>query len=260
MKRLLLALALFVLAAPAMAQNSPCFWSGQLVKCFPTTGIYLDNSRTLRLGTNDTTHYVELKAANGVGTSYTLTYPTAQGGSGQVLSNNGSGAYSWVTPVLTSRSISTTAPITGGGDLSADRTIAISAASTSSAGSVTQEYNQTTSAALAGGTTTPTINGRISYVGVNVCVKYEAMGSSVTKSGAGAFTLPNTYIPSTARPGADMGFVGLYNFNGTRGTYLITISSAGVTSFYKDLLGTDFANTNTFQLSLDISLCYQTST
>lgn len=38
--------------------------------------------------------------------------------------------------VPTSRTISTTAPVTGGGDLSADRTIAVSAASTSAKGVV----------------------------------------------------------------------------------------------------------------------------
>lgn len=86
---------LALIANIAQAQNSPCYWSGQLVKCFPTTGIYLDTGRSLRLG-DATTNYVELKAANAV-TTYSLTWPPAQGSSGQTISNNGSGILSWAT-------------------------------------------------------------------------------------------------------------------------------------------------------------------
>ncbi len=77
------------------AQNSPCYWSGQLVKCFPTTGIFLDKQRALRLG-DATTNYVEIKAGSPV-TTYSLTMPTAQGAASTFLQNNGSGVLSWVT-------------------------------------------------------------------------------------------------------------------------------------------------------------------
>lgn len=70
-------LALSLLSVTAQAQQSPCYWMGQLVKCFPTTGIYLNNSRTLRLGTNNQTNYVELKAPTGMGGNAVLTMPNA---------------------------------------------------------------------------------------------------------------------------------------------------------------------------------------
>ncbi|MGZ3804510.1 MAG: beta strand repeat-containing protein, partial [Pseudobdellovibrionaceae bacterium] len=44
---------------------------------------------------------VTLQAA-GITTNYSLTFPAAQGSSGQTLSNNGSGALSWVTPLSSS--------------------------------------------------------------------------------------------------------------------------------------------------------------
>lgn len=75
------------------------------------------------------TNYVGLKAADNLAASTTYTLPTADGTSGQVLSTNGSGTLSWSTAtggVPTSRLISTTAPLSGGGDLSADRTLSIS--------------------------------------------------------------------------------------------------------------------------------------
>ena len=75
------------------------------------------------------TNYVGLKAADNLAASTTYTLPTSDGTSGQVLSTNGSGALSWSTAsggVPTSRLISTTAPLSGGGDLSADRTLSIS--------------------------------------------------------------------------------------------------------------------------------------
>jgi hypothetical protein len=56
-------------------------------------------SGTLGLYTNATT------------TSYNLTFPAAQGGSGQVLSNNGSGVLSWATPLL---GVENSAPLTEG--------------------------------------------------------------------------------------------------------------------------------------------------
>lgn len=75
------------------------------------------------------TNFVGLKAADNLAASTTYTLPTADGTSGQVLQTNGSGTLSWSTAtggVPTSRLISTTAPLSGGGDLSADRTLSIS--------------------------------------------------------------------------------------------------------------------------------------
>lgn len=84
---------LMCLSKSAFAQNSPCYWSGTVVKCFPTTGIFLNGQRSLRLG-DSTTNYVELKASSSV-TTHTLTLPIAQGAANSFLSNNGSGVLSW---------------------------------------------------------------------------------------------------------------------------------------------------------------------
>lgn len=103
MKKLLLLFATVwpaCLPQIALSQNSPCYWSGQLVKCFPTTGIYLDKQRSVRYGDSGTTNYVELKAPSSV-TTYSMTWPSAQGGSSTYLKNNGSGVLSWGTGVAT---------------------------------------------------------------------------------------------------------------------------------------------------------------
>lgn len=54
-------------------------------------------ANSLRLADTDSTHYVGLKSPSTVSTSYTLTLPTADGTSGQVISTNGSGALSFVS-------------------------------------------------------------------------------------------------------------------------------------------------------------------
>jgi hypothetical protein len=52
-------------------------------------------ANSLRLADIDSSHYVGLKSPSTVSTSYTLTLPTADGTSGQVLSTNGSGTLSF---------------------------------------------------------------------------------------------------------------------------------------------------------------------
>lgn len=63
---------------------------------------------------------------------------TIQGTASDVTVTNGANTITIATTgkVATTRAINTTAPLTGGGDLSADRTLAISAATTSAAGSM----------------------------------------------------------------------------------------------------------------------------
>jgi hypothetical protein len=83
----------------ASAQGNPCYpAANQLVKCFPTNGIYLDIQRGLRLG-DATTNYVELKAPAAV-TTYSLVFPAAQGGSNTLFKNN-AGTLSWSKADLT---------------------------------------------------------------------------------------------------------------------------------------------------------------
>lgn len=98
-KILLLLLALSGVAEAAGPQ--PCYFSGQFVKCFPPGGLWLPSLQTLRLGTDDTTHYVELIAPAGVGTSYTITVPGAVGALGSVLTTTAAGVTSWAYPSST---------------------------------------------------------------------------------------------------------------------------------------------------------------
>ncbi len=76
---LLALLAVFSSEALAQSVNSPCFWSGQLVKCFPTTGIYLDGNRSVRFGesTVNGANYVEVKAPASLGSNGVMTLPAA---------------------------------------------------------------------------------------------------------------------------------------------------------------------------------------
>lgn len=71
-------------------------WSG------PDIAINADTvgsvARALVFYDNADTNSVSIKAPNTGITSYVLTLPTAQGGAGTVLQNNGSGGLSWATP------------------------------------------------------------------------------------------------------------------------------------------------------------------
>lgn len=80
MKRLLILFALlFAMPASSQSVNSPCYWSGQLVKCFPTTGILLDGNRSIRYGetTANGANYVEVKAPASLGADFVMTLPAA---------------------------------------------------------------------------------------------------------------------------------------------------------------------------------------
>jgi hypothetical protein len=77
----LLSLLFLALAGQASAQQtaSPCYWQGQLVKCFPTTGIYLDAGRSVRYGEAavNGVNYVEVKAPAALGSNPVMTLPEA---------------------------------------------------------------------------------------------------------------------------------------------------------------------------------------
>jgi hypothetical protein len=65
-----------------------------------TGALNIDNEQELRLSEADVNgaNYVALKAPATVATNYTLTLPDTAGTNGQVLSTNGSGVLSWITP------------------------------------------------------------------------------------------------------------------------------------------------------------------
>ena len=94
--------------------------SGTEQLVFDANGITLRTQNEIRFGDNDSSHYIGLKAASTIGSSFTLTLPTADGSNGQFLTTNGSGVLSftsstgWVTVGSTSISLGGTATTIAG--------------------------------------------------------------------------------------------------------------------------------------------------
>jgi hypothetical protein len=63
-----------------------------------TTAFTLNATAELRLADTDSSHYVGFKAPSTVTTNKIWTLPAADGTSGQVLTTNGSGTFSFSTP------------------------------------------------------------------------------------------------------------------------------------------------------------------
>ena len=63
-----------------------------------TTALTLNATAELRLADTDSTHYVGFKAPGTVSTNKIWTLPAADGATGQVLTTNGSGVFSFSTP------------------------------------------------------------------------------------------------------------------------------------------------------------------
>lgn len=89
-----IAFLLLISSYVAAAAESPCYFAGNFVKCFPITGVWLDSQRSLRLGDAGTANYVEIKAPAAV-TTYSVIYPPSQGAANTRLRNNGSGTLVW---------------------------------------------------------------------------------------------------------------------------------------------------------------------
>tara|TARA_R100000773_G_scaffold3113_2_gene3776 strand:- start:2666 stop:3688 length:1023 start_codon:yes stop_codon:yes gene_type:complete len=64
---------------------------------FDANGITLRAQNEIRYGDNDSSHYIGLKGASTISSSFTLTLPTADGSSGQFLKTDGSGNLSFAT-------------------------------------------------------------------------------------------------------------------------------------------------------------------
>nr|BAR30983.1 phage tail fiber protein [uncultured Mediterranean phage uvMED] len=71
--------------------------SGTEQLVFDANGITLRTQNEIRFGDNDSSHYIGLKAASTIGSSFTLTLPTADGSNGQFLTTNGSGVLSFTS-------------------------------------------------------------------------------------------------------------------------------------------------------------------
>lgn len=77
----LIALLFLLDSSLALGQgtNSPCYWAGTLAKCWPLTGIYLDDNRSLRLGEDSAngSNYVELISPASLSGNGVMTLPAA---------------------------------------------------------------------------------------------------------------------------------------------------------------------------------------
>ena len=89
---------------------------------FDANGLTLQAGNNLRFADSDSTNYVALKAPGTVGEDYTLTLPTATGGSGQFLKTDGSGQLSFA-------SVTSTQALTVNGNLTVTGTVSGSGAS-----------------------------------------------------------------------------------------------------------------------------------
>ncbi len=137
------------------------------------------------------------------------------------------------TLLANSRNINTTAPITGGGDLSADRTIAISAASTT-AGTVSYEAATSFTATLTG------VSGSVTQT-----FYYSRVGNSVVlTNGDNDFTGTSTTtacsitgIPAAITPTRNQYTVGRVSDAGVNLMRIVSITTGSTLVLYSDLSG-----------------------
>lgn len=88
------------------AAESPCYFAGSVAKCFPSSGIYLHNQRALRLGTDNQTNYVELRAPVGMSTNKSFTLPSTYGSLSQVLAAiDTAGGLGWSDPGVSAAAV-----------------------------------------------------------------------------------------------------------------------------------------------------------
>ncbi|WP_413558359.1 beta strand repeat-containing protein [Bdellovibrio sp. HCB209] len=107
------------------------------------------SSQTVRVFNLSNTNKVTIQAPGSLSTDYTLSLPTGAGSAGQVLTTDGSGILSWISPnAMAVTSVSGSAPITISGP-ALSPTVSISTATTSAMGAV--------QLATDGGTTSGTV-------------------------------------------------------------------------------------------------------
>ena len=81
---------------------------------FDANGLTLRLQNEIRFGDNDSSHYIGLKAASTIGSSFTLSLPTADGSNGQFLKTDGSGNLTFATAPTTSLSNLNASNLTSG--------------------------------------------------------------------------------------------------------------------------------------------------
>ena len=195
-----------------------------------TLGLTLDGSNNVGVGTTAPVSLLSVGSGskfqvNSTGNivklnDVTTTFPAAHGTTNQCLSDSdGAGTLAWETVVLPARTISTTAPLTGGGDLSADRTLAISAATSSAVGTISYEdsgtfaCNFTAGAGVSGSSTSATC--AYTRVGKTVTLLFPGISATIGTT-AGNLDTSAAAIPAALRPvTAGLSFLSLMVESGT---------------------------------------------
>jgi len=193
---------------------------------FDANGLTLRTQNEIRFGDNNSSHYVGLKANTTIGTSFTLTLPTADGSNGQFLKTNGSGVLSFGTSTG-SVTVGSTAISLGG---SATTISGLSTINTTNSNTTTTKATQYRSNSGSGPTFqnssgTETAAGRL----VRACVEFDSFRgnnqfdnfasitgsfnvSSITDHSEGIFTCNfTTAVPSNA---TTCGMIDLDRFTG----------------------------------------------
>lgn len=156
---------------------------------FDANGITLRTQNEIRFSDNDSSHYVGLRAASTVGTSFTLTLPTGDGSNGQVIKTDGSGNLSF-TSITGSLTVGTTAIALGS---SATTIAGLSSLTSTTLQSTTFKTNATSRVAPAFQNSSGTEIGRLcnTYVNFNgqgtVAIRDDLNVSSITDIGTGHY-------------------------------------------------------------------------
>ena len=172
-----------------------------------------------------------------------VEYPYATAAQDGVLAQADFSAFAG--KVATTRTISTTAPLTGGGDLSGNRTLAISAATAIAVGAVSFEAGSSFNTDLANWDSSP----------VSVTIRYYRVGKMVTVSWETATSIFNskqgttnpvtiTALPAEYRPASDLFCCCLRSMGGTAAIGLPIIHTDGTISIRNSAATSDAWNAN----------------
>lgn len=218
--------------------------SGTEQMVFDANGITLRTQNEIRFGDNDSSHYVGLKADTTIGTSFTLTLPTADGSNGQFLKTNGNGVLSFGSSTG-SITVGSTAIALGG---SATTISGLSTVNTTNSNTTTTKATQYRSNNSSGpefqnSSGTETAAGRLVRMSVNfdsfrggsatdnfTSIRRSFNVSSITDNSEGNFTINfTTSLPSGA---TTAGMIDLDRFtnNNHCTLYLENTTGAGTSS------------------------------
>tara|TARA_A100000172_G_scaffold17379_1_gene9579 strand:+ start:1794 stop:2837 length:1044 start_codon:yes stop_codon:yes gene_type:complete len=199
---------------------------------FDANGLTLKLQNEVRFGDNDSSHYIGLKASSTIGTSFTLTLPTADGSSGQFLKTDGSGTLSFGTVSLTALS-----------------------ASNLTSGTVPDARFPATLPAVSGANLTSITGKAFAYINFNSVtnsIRSDFNFSSITDHGVGNFTC--TFTNSASNNDYAVTMTGSSNEDNNATTFELSCSGPNLnsnsfsesnftTSGFRFVMGTDHQST-----------------